>query len=150
MDKQDLKKVLRPLIKECIREVILEETGVLSKIVNEVATGLRVERQPQPIVRERDDRVRAEQPQRNSMTDERNRRLKEQKRTMLNAIGSSAYNGIDIFEGTTPLPSGGTPNAGPTAAAGRGPMRDIDPSDPGIDLSAIPGFNIEIAKKLMG
>ena len=33
MKRSELKKILKPLIKECIREVILEESGVLSKIV---------------------------------------------------------------------------------------------------------------------
>ncbi len=149
MDKQDLKKVLRPLIKECVREILFEETGVLSKIVNEVATGLKSERTP--IVRERrEDRVMPDSHQKNDMAEERNRRLKEQKENMLKSIGRSAYNGIDIFEGTTPLQTGGAPNTGPTESAGRGPMRDIDPSDPGIDLSNIPGFDINIARKLMG
>ena len=148
MDKQDLKKVLRPLIKECVREIILEETGILSKIVNEVATGLRPERAA--LVREREERSVPDHTQKRTVIDERNRRLKEQKKNMLNAIGQSAYNGIDIFEGTTPLQSGGVPNGKPSETAGRGPMRDVDPSDPGIDLSAIPGFDLQIARKLMG
>lgn len=40
MKKSELKKVLKPLIKECIKEVLLEETGVLAKVVNEVVSGM--------------------------------------------------------------------------------------------------------------
>ena len=39
MNKAELKKILKPLIKECIRESLFEE-GVLSGIVTEVAKGM--------------------------------------------------------------------------------------------------------------
>ena len=38
MKKDQLKKILRPMIKECIREVIFEE-GTLSTIISEVVRG---------------------------------------------------------------------------------------------------------------
>ena len=36
MKKADLKKLIKPLVKECIHEVLIEE-GVLSNVVSEVA-----------------------------------------------------------------------------------------------------------------
>ena len=39
MDKAKLKKTLKPLIKECIREALFED-GILSGIITEVAKGL--------------------------------------------------------------------------------------------------------------
>ena len=39
MKKQELQKILKPLIKECIKEVIFEE-GVLSNLIKEVAVGI--------------------------------------------------------------------------------------------------------------
>ncbi len=45
MNKSDLKKVIKPLVKECIHEVLLEE-GLLSNIVSEVVKGVG----PQTIV----------------------------------------------------------------------------------------------------
>ena len=39
MNKRDLNKMLKPLIKECVKEVIFEE-GALSKIISEVMVGL--------------------------------------------------------------------------------------------------------------
>ena len=39
MKKQELQKILKPLIEECIKEVIFEE-GVLSNLIKEVAAGL--------------------------------------------------------------------------------------------------------------
>ena len=40
MNKSDLKKLIKPLVKECIHEVLLEE-GLLSNVVSEVAKGLQ-------------------------------------------------------------------------------------------------------------
>ena len=40
MNKTDLKKLIKPLVKECIHEVLIEE-GVLSSVVSEVAKGIQ-------------------------------------------------------------------------------------------------------------
>ena len=40
MNKADLKKIIKPVVKECIHEVLLEE-GLLSNVVAEVAKGMR-------------------------------------------------------------------------------------------------------------
>ena len=45
MKKTELKNILKPLIKECIKEVIFEE-GTLSTIISEVLRGTS---QPKPI-----------------------------------------------------------------------------------------------------
>ena len=39
MKKEQLKKLIKPIIKECIHEVIIEE-GILTKVVSEVAKGM--------------------------------------------------------------------------------------------------------------
>ena len=38
MNKQEIRKILKPLIKQCIKEVIFEE-GTLSTIISEVLKG---------------------------------------------------------------------------------------------------------------
>ena len=50
MNKTELKKILKPLIKQCIKEVIFED-GTLSNIVSEVTRGLstQVMTEAQPI-----------------------------------------------------------------------------------------------------
>ena len=54
MNREELKKTLKPLIKQCIREVLFEESGVLSKVVTEVARGMNVAQvEPQRVVEER-------------------------------------------------------------------------------------------------
>ena len=40
MKKTDLKQLIKPLVKECIHEVLIEE-GLLSNVVSEVAKGMQ-------------------------------------------------------------------------------------------------------------
>ena len=40
MKKSDLKQLIKPIVKECIHEVLLEE-GLLSNVVAEVAKGMQ-------------------------------------------------------------------------------------------------------------
>ena len=147
MNREDLKKTLKPLIKECIKEVLFEEAGVLSRVVNEVATGLTAGGQ-QKIVETRTAKTESDDSERQRRAEEARRRLDEHKRSVMQQIGESAYNGVDLFEGTTPMTS--APSASGGSASPMGPMKDLDPNDPGIDLNSIPGLNMDVAKKLMG
>ncbi len=60
-----------------------------------------------------------------------NERLAEHKKKLMSAIGSDAYGGVDLFEGTTPAP--GQASQGQAAS----PLRGTDPNDAGIDISGI-------------
>ena len=55
---------------------------------------------------------------------------------MLDAIGKSAYNGVDLFEGTNPISRAGSPSS---AGGASGPLSSVDPGDPGVDISALFG-----------
>jgi len=120
MKSGELKKVLKPLIKQCIKEVILEE-GVLSGIVSEVVSGLG-----SPVIKES-----APTPATKSQRIINNQ-LSSDKKKLLDSIGSDAFNGINIFEGTTPAPA----QKSKTQMAAD-PLADTDPSDPGVDISGI-------------
>ena len=39
MNKEQLKKLIKPVVKECIQEVLIEE-GLLTEVVSQVAAGL--------------------------------------------------------------------------------------------------------------
>ena len=136
MKKEEFKK----LIKESVKEVLIEE-GVLSVIVSEVIKGTntqsamqaRVEDVPAAIVQEqREEQVQAQRE-----------KLLDTKRKMLEAIGETSYNGVDLFEGTKPLNKGGSPGSSPTAS----PLANVDPGDAGIDISSLLGKK-EVWKKL--
>ena len=122
-----LKKVLRPLIMECIKEAIFEE-GVLSTLVAEIASGMG----SAPIV---EKSLPREQETRKTDTERVSRRLQESKSKMLDAIGKDAYGGVDIFEGTEPLSSGGAPGATPSHS----PLANMDPKDKGVDIDGLLG-----------
>ena len=133
MDKKDLKKVLKPLIKECIHEILLSE-GILSGIISEVAAGLGANlNERQPAKQQKPKSVN--ETFRNRMRETRpNNKVKQTKRSLMEAIGSDAYGGIDLFEGTEPLRTGGSAN---NEAQPQGALSGVDPSDPGVDISGI-------------
>jgi hypothetical protein len=136
MKKNELKKILKPLIKECIKEVIFEE-GALSTIISEVMKGTSGSQQ---IVE-----TRAQQPKQDFARQERKmQEAKERKRKLLDSIGKDAFNGVNLFEGTTPTTA-------PSSTQGQGPLDGVAPSDPGVDISGIfSGHSAKIWQKLSG
>jgi hypothetical protein len=135
MKKNELKKILKPLIKECIKEVIFEE-GALSTIISEVVKGTSGS---QRIVETET------KPKQNFAKQEKKlQEAKERKKRLLESIGKDAYNGVNLFEGTTPAPS-------PSSKQGQGPLDGVAPSDPGVDISGIfSGHSAKIWQKLSG
>jgi len=125
MNKNELKKVLKPLIKECIKEVIFED-GTLSSIIAEVMKGTQ-QAPAQPIVEQR--QYQPPQP-RLETDDEARTRLAAKRKTLMDSIGQGAYNGVNLFEGTTPAPA---QNSG----QGQGALDGVAPSDPGVDISKL-------------
>ncbi len=119
MKKSDLKELIKPLVKECIHEVLLEE-GLLSNVVSEVAKGL----QTAPVIREQ-----AETPPPRQAPPQRD--YNKNRKKLMDAIGNDAYNGVNLFEGTTPAPAQQDTSSG---AVDMG-----DPSDAGVDISSILG-----------
>ena len=140
MKKSELKRALKPLIKECIREVILEESGVLSKVVSEGASGLATAAPTAHVVTELAE-AGVNKDVEHEQYLQKLEEVKQQKQEMLNAIGAEAYGGIDIFEGTSPAPPQGD---------GRSPLSGRDPRDPGIDISNIMNTNSALWKTLAG
>ena len=130
MKKTELKKILKPLIKECVREAILEE-GILSGIIAEVARGVSppVASSPPPPA---DDPIQTRM-QRNAFAEGQSEKLKEHKKKLMDAIGGGAYNGVNLFEGTTPAPSQLTPEQQAYPMAGQ------SASDAGVDISNLFG-----------
>jgi|TARA_R110000787_G_scaffold58930_2_gene133747 hypothetical protein len=139
MKKNDLKQLIKPLVKECILEVLIEE-GLLSNVVSEVAKGMQgnlmVESAP---VRP----IRKEEPRPPSMRNgaEAKKKIREHRKKLLGAIDADAYNGVDLFEGTEPMTSQGAspPHGGPDLG---------NPSDSGVDISSLVGGASKIWKAM--
>jgi len=128
MKKNDLKQLIKPLVKECMHEVLLEE-GLLSNVVAEVAKGLQgnlvVETQQKP-----PQHLFNEDQQMKRKASDSRAKMNEHRKTLMDAVGRDAYGGIDLFEGTQPMkqsdPEQGHPDLG-------------DLNDSGVDLSSILG-----------
>ena len=136
MKKNELKKMLKPLIKECIKEVIFEE-GALSTIISEVMKGTSG---AQPIV---ESKAR-QQPKQNFERQERKMDEEKQRRKkLLDSIGTDAYNGVNLFEGTTAAPG--------QSQQGQGPLDGVSAVDPGVDITSLfSGHSSKIWQKLSG
>ena len=138
MNKEQLKKTLKPLIKECIKEVIFEE-GVLSGIISEVVKGTGGQR-----IVESQQPKKYQKPQIDHEAIER--KNKENRRLILDSIGRDSYNGVDLFEGTTPL-SNRDSGRSATSPQGAKALDGVAPNDPGVDLSSF-GMSSTIWSKL--
>tara|TARA_R110000824_G_scaffold32672_2_gene105304 strand:+ start:13272 stop:13700 length:429 start_codon:yes stop_codon:yes gene_type:complete len=130
MKKSDLKELIKPLVKECIHEVLVEE-GHLASIVSEVAKGMQgnlvVEstRTPKKTPRRNEDIDMKKKAQ------ESNRKLKEHRQKLMDSVGADAYNGVNLFEGTDPMTS---------YDVGEKPKGTVDlgpPGDAGVDIGSL-------------
>jgi len=120
MTKSEMKKIMKPLVKECLQEMLLEE-GLLSNLISEVNKGNKTtfsessRRDPTPL-RPREQVKPQAKPQ-----------INEVRKKLADSIGNGAY--ANVFEGIEPAPS-------PSNLGG-------DNGDPGLDLSvlsSIPGL----------
>ena len=135
MKKEEIKKILKPLIKECIKEVIFDD-GTLSTVVSEVVKGLG-----NPLTESRSSLPQhvEQKLETDSQAKARRQKLQETRKKMLDAVGSSAYNGVNVFEGTTPTPEQNK----------HGALSGVDPRDPGVDITSFTKSSA-IWKKLAG
>jgi len=128
MKKADLKQLIKPLVKECIHEVLLEE-GMLSNIVAEVANGM----QRAPLVEAKGPvSTKRVAPEDSRRMKETRQKMNERRQGLMDAIGNDAYNGVNLFEGTTPM---GREEAAPAA----GSVDLGSAHDQGVDISSLVG-----------
>jgi hypothetical protein len=112
MKTSEFKKILKPLIRQTVKEVILEE-GLLSGIVSEVAKGL----QGNLITEKRNEIYSSPSKKEEGYERERQKRIKKLNES--NKFGN-------VFEGTQEVQE-----------QSNGPLSGINPQDEGVDISAI-------------
>ena len=118
MKTSELKRIIKPLIRQSIKEVLLEE-GILSKLIQETIIGVK----SAEIVLNENKKER--EPQITKKETAGNRKK------LLDAIGKEKYGGVDLFEGTTPIQSSDSQYS---------PLSNEDPSNSGVDISNLPGM----------
>jgi len=142
MNKAELKKMLKPLIKECIKEVIFEE-GTLSTIISEVMIGTS----QKPLMQENKQRVHFEtEQQEQQRLQERAEADRQRRKAILDSIGRDAFNGVDLFEGTAPLSNRDSGKS--NAPHGSKALDGVAPNDPGVNIGAFASSGLW--KKLAG
>ena len=120
MKTSDFKKILKPLIKQTIKEVLFEE-GVLSGVVSEVARGLQnnlVVEAASPQVSKQKETTSAQEKEYEKNRQARIKRLNESTKTKL---------GADAFHNTKELSTG----------ASHSPLGGVSAADSGVDISDI-------------
>ena len=134
MKKQDFKKLIKPIVKECIHEAILE-SGLLSNVISEVVKGLGAQtlnegKQINKTKKLEEEKNKIIAEQRKKLNNEK---LAQTRKKLLESMGTDAYGGVDLFEGTTPMTSGNSAKSTSTAS----PLSGVDPNDAGVDISGI-------------
>ena len=136
MKKSELKNIIKPLVKECITEALIEE-GLLSNVISEVMKGMS------PVITEVAP-VPERTPVMQEARRERTSQAKENRKKLLDAIGKDSYGGVDLFEGTSPAPAQRSPESQASS-----PLGGVAPGDPGVDISGILGLGAHKWKALM-
>ena len=129
MKKSDLKQLIKPIVKECIHEALIEE-GLLSNVVSEVVKGMQTTTPLVEHARHRTTEKESPVPRQTTGT-----QMAAYRKKMAAAVGQNAYNGVNLFEGTEPLnshqPAKGAPDLG-------------DARDAGVDISSMLGDSMAI------
>tara|TARA_R100000315_G_C5175756_1_gene101670 strand:+ start:308 stop:700 length:393 start_codon:yes stop_codon:yes gene_type:complete len=120
MKKNDLKQLIKPLVKECIHEVLIEE-GLLSNVVAEVAKGMQ------------GNLVVENEKTTNKKTATNRAKINEHRAKLMKAVNADAYNGVNLFEGTEAMTAheASEPKAGAVDLG--------NPRDAGVDISSLIG-----------
>jgi hypothetical protein len=131
LKKEELKSVLKPVIEECVREMIAEK-GFLSSIISEVyaSTGNRtvVQETKQEYKQKESEFIKQKSSQANQA-------LTEHKKKLMDVIGKNAYGGVNVFENVQPIDAPKENKSAPSA------LEVLDPANTGgVNIDKIPGM----------
>ena len=126
------KSEFKEMIKESVKEVLIEE-GVLKNVISEVVRAVGQTQPAQQVIATQQSFTEQASLE---AAEKQKEKLAETRKRMLDAIGKDSFGGVDLFEGTTPMRQGGSPNA---PASPSSALEGVDPSDAGVDLSSLLG-----------
>jgi hypothetical protein len=120
MKRSDIKKIIKPIVKECINELLLQKEGVLAAVVSEVSRGLQQKQNKTPITEIKKNNNEQE-------TLELEKKYEQERQERIKRLNESA--GHDFFKGTVPTPRSESSSASP--------LSGTDPHDPGVDIKKL-------------
>ena len=127
MKKSQLKLIIKPMVKECLNELLIEQ-GLLSNIISEVVKGVQPMQQSVQQPMAVTDQHKLLQQQRLELQEQKHQMIKENKRKLLDAAGF----GVDVFSGTQPIEEASDPSNGQASA-----LSGVAANDPGVDINGI-------------
>jgi len=141
MKRDELRQILKPLIKQCIKEVIFDD-GVLSGIITEIVKGLSpatlVSESTTPPAKAQDDTINRAREHLKEENRHEHRQELEGQRQKLSESMSERFNGVNLFEGVAPMGKSPAPSSSPSAPSS--PLEGIAPNDPGVDITKLGVF----------
>jgi putative cell wall-binding protein len=141
MDKNSLKKIIKPLIKECLTEILYEQG--LSRLIEE-SIKLKSNEMVKESKREENYEIKEQRflKQASQSVNSQKSKLQEAKKHLLEKI---AMNGFDPFAGSTPIN-----NSEHQITESINPQMSVHPglSNGGVDISGLIGKNKQIWKGL--
>ena len=123
------KSEFKEMIKESVKEVLVEE-GILKNVISEVVKAVSQPQQSPSSEKQFVEQASLE------AAEKQKQKLAETRKKMLDAIGKDSFGGVDLFEGTTPMRSAGSPDSSPSPSSA---LEGVDPSDSGVDISSLMG-----------
>jgi len=130
MDTKQLKTALKPIVKELIYECLITE-GILSSVVSEVVKGTG-----KTITEVNTQTFTSQKPAVTKAKLESDEEAIARRKKLQEAVTSKL--GMNVFEGVTPLSSGGRERDSiPTQSTAGNPLAGLDPSDSGVDISGL-------------
>ena len=143
MNKSEFKNLLKPLIKECIKEVLLEENGVLAKVIAETVNGFNntssvVLNETKSHKQERFKYSEQQKEDFKRLGQERQNALAEKAKHLANIVGFDK-----VFDNVTPLANfGKTLNEASTNSILKMDkegiaLKGMSPNDPGVNINGI-------------
>lgn len=145
MNKKELKELIKPLVKECVEESVREVvlgSGLLSSVISEVVKGItpmltETKQSVAPTVQSVQKEESAQQSRYAQVLQQsEKKKMTESRKQLLDSIGKTSYNGVNVFEGVTETIPDEPVSAGPA-----NPMSGIAPGDAGVDITSLFDFN---------
>tara|TARA_B100000287_G_scaffold329078_1_gene313660 strand:- start:752 stop:1141 length:390 start_codon:yes stop_codon:yes gene_type:complete len=129
MKVREFKKILKPIVEQTVKEVLLEQ-GVLSSVVTEVVKGMQSG--GVTLVSEN-----VEKEDTSNKEDDMQEKYEKERQARIKRLNESA--GFDVFEGTRSLPP----------ESSKSPLSGVSAADEGVDISGILSLASNKWKKLI-